>query len=223
MDNSGRFKSGGIPWNKGSVGLMPVPWNKGRGELYTEEFRKAASSRMKGKVLSEETKMKMSLARKGKSTHIPDENARRKMSLAQRGKILSEQTRSRISDSVSKRFREGSFPVAAEYRGVRMRSVEEIQFAQWLDLQGIEWEYQPIIFKTPKGLNYIPDFRIVKTNEFVEVKKRLLELSNPVQAYKMTSFVEAGFELLVAIAPFTSAILNKETTWLTVNRIVTGE
>lgn len=43
------FKKGFTPWNKGKQGLMPTPWNKGR-------------------AWDEETKMKISISRKGKCT-----------------------------------------------------------------------------------------------------------------------------------------------------------
>lgn len=52
-----------------------------------------------------------------------------------------------------------------------MRSSYEDMFANWLEINGIEYEYEPILYVTPKIL-YIPDFKIKNKNLFFEVKGR---------------------------------------------------
>lgn len=50
------------------------------------------------------------------------------------------------------------------YRGIRMRSRTEAQFAVWLDslvaaAPGCSWEYEPYAFGSPRG-QYLPDFHL---------------------------------------------------------------
>lgn len=63
------------------------------------------------------------------------------------------------------------------YRGVRMRSRLEAQFAQVLDKAQFEWEYEPECYADQTG-QYLPDFKVsatpgqgvLPTPWFVEVK-----------------------------------------------------
>ena len=67
--NTGLFKKGFIPWNKGKKGIMPIPWNKGKRCPYldgnTHGFKKGQVSTMKGKYHTDESKKKMSMAHIG--------------------------------------------------------------------------------------------------------------------------------------------------------------
>lgn len=96
--------------------------------------------------------------------------------------------------------------ISVETRAKISQSVKA-RIAEWLDAQGIAWEYQPIIFKMPDGFNYIPDFRVVETNVFVEVKKDLSENKGRC-AEKMHSFIDAGNTLLIVAQPFDETICN---------------
>lgn len=57
------------------------------------------------------------------------------------------------------------------YRGIRMRSRLEADFAAWLDREGNSWEYEPVCFAGPAG-QWLPDFRIPGNygNSYIEVK-----------------------------------------------------
>lgn len=57
LSTVGSFKKGHIPWNKGREGVMPVPWNKGKEGLQI--------AWNKGRSWSEQTREKMSWAKKG--------------------------------------------------------------------------------------------------------------------------------------------------------------
>jgi predicted nuclease of restriction endonuclease-like RecB superfamily len=92
-----------------------------------------------------------------------------------KGSHLTDEVKAKISQSVKARIADGSR--------------EEYLFAEWLDSQGIAWEYQPIVFKMPDGFNYIPDFRLSESDKiFVEVKGYL----KPLDIEKMNEFVKAG-------------------------------
>jgi hypothetical protein len=58
------------------------------------------------------------------------------------------------------------------YRGVRMRSRLEADFARWLDGRGVAWNYEPDCFADGAG-QYLPDFQVVHPGRapiFVELK-----------------------------------------------------
>jgi hypothetical protein len=134
-------------------------------------------------------------------------------------KLFSEQKlleiRQKLSIVTANNYVLGIFPNArTEYKGIKMRSEDEKLFAEWLDAQGIAWEYQPLAFKMPDGFHYIPDFRIVELGEYVEVKKNYVS-KNSGQRYvaKMDSFVYAGNILHVVVFPFNLTSLSEETLW----------
>lgn len=69
----------------------------------------------------------------------------------------------------------------AWYRGngksIRMRSKWEVAYAQYLDRNGIKWRYECISFYVGEsdwnGARYVPDFYLVATDQYIEVKGRL--------------------------------------------------
>jgi group I intron endonuclease len=71
------------------------------GYVPSEEVRRKTSERMKGKKLSEEHKLKISKALKGKPTWSKgkqlSEETKKKMSLVRKGHIVSEETRNKLS------------------------------------------------------------------------------------------------------------------------------
>jgi hypothetical protein len=81
------------------------------GQIHTEESRRKMSEARKGKILSEEHKRKISIAHSNTSEETrkklseanigrhPSEESRRKMSIAQKAKILTEETKRKISES----------------------------------------------------------------------------------------------------------------------------
>lgn len=69
-----------------------------------------------------------------------------------------------------------------------MRSSWEVLYAQWMDRQGIQWEYEPKFFVVGKGSwvgqTYTPDFYIPAEKKFMEVKGHLSRAN----ARKMLAF-----------------------------------
>jgi hypothetical protein len=78
------------------------------------------------------------------------------------------------------------------YRGIRMRSRLEADFARYLDSdddarggwlcidEGDHWEYEPVCFAGPNG-QYLPDFRI--TGSAYGYADRYIEVKPPAAAY----------------------------------------
>lgn len=108
---------GSTPWNKGKKGLQKA-WNKGiaRTEEQKVYHSRIMKGKTKGRILSEETKRKMSKARKGKNScspeHMeklrqlsigrkPSEETRKKMSSSQKGRKHSMETRLKIKEANS--------------------------------------------------------------------------------------------------------------------------
>lgn len=171
---------------KVSTGTRELLSRKGKEYAFalSAEERKQKYGYWAGKVHSEEYKNKM------------------------RGRQHTLETRQLLSDVNSKAVVAGKFSVYCYYNEIPMRSREEYLFAEWLDSQGIAWEYQPIIFKMPDGFNYIPDFRIVETNTYVEVTRTLKTKLIGRCAEKIRSFIEAGFDIVVVAPPFDETIQN---------------
>jgi len=114
--NNGRFKKGNIPWNTGMKGihLNPeyefkkghIPWIKGKtmGSL-CEERKAKISKALTGRIVSKETREKMSEAHKGQISWAKGKkfSAEHKRKLSENnarywlGKHRSEETRSKMS------------------------------------------------------------------------------------------------------------------------------
>jgi len=56
-----------------------------------------------------------------------------------------------------------------KYKKINMRSSWETKFAQFLDLLGFNWIYEPRIFDLG-NMTYTPDFYIPKRDLYVEIK-----------------------------------------------------
>ena len=61
------------------------------------------------------------------------------------------------------------------YKGIKMRSRLEADFASFLDRSGAEWEYEPICFAGPGG-QWLPDFRVAHNEDriYFEIKPESL-------------------------------------------------
>lgn len=55
-----------------------------------------------------------------------------------------------------------------------MRSRWEVAYAEWLDRQGIDWQYEPRWFNLG-GTSYTPDFYLPTEDRYVEIKGRMTE------------------------------------------------
>jgi len=61
------------------------------------------------------------------------------------------------------------------YKGIRMRSRLEADFASFLDRVDAEWEYEPVCFAGPDG-QWLPDFRVLSNGKriYFEIKSESL-------------------------------------------------
>lgn len=60
-----------------------------------------------------------------------------------------------------------------KYKNIYMRSTWEANFAKWLDLSGIKWEYEPKAFELKingKDTTYTPDFYLPEFDCYIEIK-----------------------------------------------------
>lgn len=76
---------------------------------------------------------------------------------------------------------------------VTMRSSWECKVADYLTALGIEWLYEPKVFKLTGIISYKPDFYIEKDDYYIEVKGRLKRSDKE----KIRLFKEKGYELEV--------------------------
>ena len=58
-----------------------------------------------------------------------------------------------------------------EGKTVHFRSLFERSYAQWLDKNKIRWRFEPKLFQLSQS-KYLPDFYLVDSNEWIEVKGR---------------------------------------------------
>lgn len=59
------------------------------------------------------------------------------------------------------------------YKGIKMRSRLEADYASALDRDGETWEYEPTCFGGPEG-QWLPDFRVGSHSAYVELKPAYL-------------------------------------------------
>lgn len=82
------------------------------------------------------------------------------------GKTHSLESKAKISQAAANQNKayKGKF----EYKGHHMKSSWEVKYAQYLDLQGISWIYEPK-FELSNGYVYLPDFQL-STGDIIEIK-----------------------------------------------------
>src|SRR5699024_644264 len=61
-------------------------------------------------------------------------------------------------------------PIQTRYAGCHFRSRLEARWAVFFDRLGIEWQYEPQGFVLPGGRHYLPDFLLVESGTWIEVK-----------------------------------------------------
>ena len=74
---------------------------------------------------------------------------------------------------------------------IRMRSGYEVMYAEILNDRGIEWQYEPEIFKLTDSCRYTPDFYLPEYDEWVEVKGWFTDKAKN----KCALFKELGYKL----------------------------
>jgi hypothetical protein len=69
-------------------------------------------------------------------------------------------------------------PTHTEYRGIKMRSRLEADFAHHLDSMEVPWRYEPTMFG-PSGSGYLPDFEVSLWDRpgYIEVKPLLRDVA----------------------------------------------
>lgn len=65
--------------------------------------------------------------------------------------------------------------VPTTYHGTTFRSGLEANWAATLDYYGIDWRYEPQMFRLPSGTLYLPDFWLPALRTFIEVKGPRME------------------------------------------------
>lgn len=137
---------------KGMLGK--VGWSKNLTKE-TSEILKRKSERLKEKFLSGE-----------KQGH-------------QKGISRTEEEKRKTSETVKQKVADGTWHYSFskvrthEYKGVRLHGKWELQYAKWLDKNNINWrrpkEKFAYVFEN-KERYYTPDFYLVDTNEYIEIK-----------------------------------------------------
>jgi hypothetical protein len=116
---------------------------------------------MKGKVSPAGNGVKISAALKGKPKSVEH---RRKLSESKRG--VNHPNFGKKAKGHGKRH----WYKCPNGETVSMRSGWEVAYAEYLDNNGVKWLYEPTTFTLPSGNAYTPDFHLLSTGEYVEVK-----------------------------------------------------
>jgi len=114
----------------------------------------------KGKTVSKETKVKM------KKSHYLKHGGTHPL----KGKTHTNETKAKLSVAATlqcKRYG-GTSPYDGLMGSIKMRSGWEVKYAQYLDLKGIKWEYEPT-FQLSDGKLYTSDFKL-EDGTIVEIK-----------------------------------------------------
>mgnify|MGYP000002528174 FL=1 len=143
------------------------------GVKHTDEARRKIVENRKPYTISEETRKKLSLASKGRNLgkkHTPEaiEKMRQKaIKNARRGSDCNFYGKTYYAKVVEYQRKDG--------KTIKLKSNWEVKFAQYLDSNNINWEYEkqpfPITYEYEgkiKNGTYIPDFFL--DNEVIEVK-----------------------------------------------------
>ena len=119
--------------------------------------------------------------KEGRTITISDD-LRKKLSDSGKGRKLSNEQKSKISNSMKRVVREKPESYSASningrvkkvlYKGVLMDSKWELEFAEWCDKELISWEKNTLGFEYEWNGNriYYPDFYLKDLKRFVEVK-----------------------------------------------------
>lgn len=153
-----------------------IPWNKNKHNIYSQETLNKKSQSMKGKVLGRIPWNKG----KTKATDQRLKWAGIKGSRIRTGTRVSESTKNKISNTLTKKIASGEIKVAPQTckHGVRndlghyCRSMFEANYCRFLKYNNIKYEYETTkcIFKLSNGRNYICDLYLPETNQYIELK-----------------------------------------------------
>ncbi len=151
--NPNRDTSYIMKYHKGEVTIPPFK--------RLNQYTKAESLGLPKPILSEETKQKLSIASKNRT---PEQI--KKQANAASKTIKQKVARGEWHTSLAKNMHHN-------YMENDLHGSWELKYAQYLDSQGIKWsrckESFPYIFEN-KPRNYTPDFYLIETDEYVEIK-----------------------------------------------------
>ena len=108
--NTGTFKKGNIPWNKGTKGLIKG-WNKGLTKETSKKVKKAAELRKKTAFERVKGKTWEEIFGKQRALEI-----KKKLSLACKGKVITPETREKISSTLKKHHPGRGKPISEEVK-----------------------------------------------------------------------------------------------------------
>lgn len=94
-------------------------------------------------------------------------------------RVISDETRKKLSDTIQSKVKSGNWHYSFSrtktytYRGIRFHGNWELQYAKFLDKSKIKWSRPRIGFEylfEGKVRFYYPDFYLIDTNTYVEIK-----------------------------------------------------
>ena len=123
-------------------------------------------------------------AKKAGKIYIVSEETRQKLSeyMSKNNPSTKKENREKIQQTVLKKVLEGSWHFKRslyhnikkyEYNGIILFGNYEYQYAKYLDEKGIKWEKPVETFEyiwNGKTHRYLPDFYLIETEEYVEIK-----------------------------------------------------
>lgn len=176
-----------------------------RGKKLSEEHKTRIGKKLKGRQLpplSSEHKKKISKARKGISWGNHSEESKGRIGQAQKGKFKSDEHKKNMSKASIKAWSEGrktvqiygksGWSTPTTYNGIKMRSQLESKVAEQLDLEKIEWQYEPKRFNLGE-FSYLPDFYLPEFNTWIEVKGYMTQIAQK----KIDTFKQLDYNLIV--------------------------
>jgi very-short-patch-repair endonuclease len=157
------FKKGCIPWNKGKKGVYSKKMidklsEVHKGKRQSEETKIKRSKSLKGHIVLEETKKKISLAQKGrKSQYVMTDEIRKKMSESRKGKPSLLKGR-KIKEETKNKIRE--WVVNHPNRKFKDTSIE-LRVENELQRKNINYQKQVPLCNIAIVDFYLPEYRIV--------------------------------------------------------------
>lgn len=131
------------------------------GKKGSNQYIKAREMGLNIPIDSDEKRRKCSVANKARSSEFNRENGRK------------------ISEAIQRKVKEGTWHTSLsrrmhiDYNGIDLHGTWELAYAMYLDSKGIRWrrckESFPYRFNNVV-LRYTPDFYLIDTNQYVEIK-----------------------------------------------------
>jgi hypothetical protein len=91
----------------------------------------------------------------------------------------TEELKAKIRETIQRKVSEGTWHTSLakkmhyEYKGINLHGKWEVRYAEWLDLNNIQWERCKDSFSYTyqnKTRKYTPDFYLPSTQEYIEIK-----------------------------------------------------